>query len=128
MKNLLKAFSIIALVAVIGFSMVACGGGGDDGGGGGGKGALISKWYVTQEFADNGDDRGKLYEFKSNGKLIVGNKIISIEVEVNYEATATQVRSTGSAWADYTISGTALTITNAGGSGLTDGTYYKPKK
>ena len=34
MKNFFKLFGIIALVAIIGFSMVACGG--DDGGGGGG--------------------------------------------------------------------------------------------
>jgi len=36
MKNIVKLFGIIALVALIGFSMVACGG--DDGGGGGGGG------------------------------------------------------------------------------------------
>ena len=35
MKNFIKLFGIIALVAVIGFSMAACGGD-DDGGGGGG--------------------------------------------------------------------------------------------
>ena len=38
MKNLLKALGIIALVAVIGFSMAACGGGDGGGGGGGGGG------------------------------------------------------------------------------------------
>jgi len=31
MKNVVKAFGIIALVAVIGFSMAACGGDDDDG-------------------------------------------------------------------------------------------------
>jgi len=41
MKNILKAFGIIALVAVIGFSMVTCSdGGGDSGGGGGSSGDL----------------------------------------------------------------------------------------
>ena len=39
MKNVFKLFGIIALAAIIGFSMAACGGdddgGGDDGGGGG---------------------------------------------------------------------------------------------
>jgi hypothetical protein len=34
MKNVLKAFGVIALVAIIGFSMAACGGGGDDDDGG----------------------------------------------------------------------------------------------
>ena len=37
MKNVLKTFSIIALVAIIGFSMAACGSGGDDDGPGDGK-------------------------------------------------------------------------------------------
>jgi len=41
MKNTIKFFGIIALVAVIGFSMAACGGGGGgDGDGGGGSAAL----------------------------------------------------------------------------------------
>jgi hypothetical protein len=41
MKNIFKWFGIIALAAIIGFSMSACGGGGgdDDGGGGGGGGS-----------------------------------------------------------------------------------------
>jgi len=39
MKNLIKVFGIIALVAVIGFSMAACSDDEDDGSGGGGGGA-----------------------------------------------------------------------------------------
>jgi len=42
MKNTIKFLGIIALVAVIGFSMAACGGG-DDGGGGGGGGGVATK-------------------------------------------------------------------------------------
>jgi len=44
MKNVLKVLGIIALVAVIGFSMVSCG---DDDSGGGGKvpTELVGKWY-----------------------------------------------------------------------------------
>jgi len=38
MKNAIKQLGIIALVAIIGFSMTACGGGDDGGGGGGGTG------------------------------------------------------------------------------------------
>jgi hypothetical protein len=44
MKNLFKLFGIIALVAVIGFSMVACGGDDDNGGGGGGGGVTVPAW------------------------------------------------------------------------------------
>ena len=43
-----RSFLVIALVAVIGFSMIACGGGGDgDGGGGGGGGGGGSKLTIT---------------------------------------------------------------------------------
>ena len=37
MKNKVKIFGIIAIVAIIGFSMAACDSGGDSGGGGGGN-------------------------------------------------------------------------------------------
>jgi len=47
MKNLFKVFGIIAIVAIIGFSMVACG---DDGGGGGEGGGLAgTRWQGTNE-------------------------------------------------------------------------------
>jgi hypothetical protein len=48
MKSTIKILGIIALVAVIGFSFVACGGG--DGGGGGGD-----KVVLTMKFEQNGD-------------------------------------------------------------------------
>ena len=43
MKNTTKLFGIIALVAVIGFSFMACDDG-DDKGGGGGSGGLTGTW------------------------------------------------------------------------------------
>jgi len=49
MKNVFKLFGLIALIAVIGFSMAACGG--DDGGGGGGGGKWIpATGEYTQPF------------------------------------------------------------------------------
>jgi len=52
MKNVFKVLGIIALVAVIGFSMAACGGD-DDGGGGGNTGpsALHATWTNTYNSA-----------------------------------------------------------------------------
>jgi len=72
MKNVLKAFGVIALVAIIGFSMAACGGGDDGSGennnnnnpsGGGDKRAeLVGKWVkdggLNQESIDY-DGTGK---------------------------------------------------------------------
>jgi len=53
MKGLLKVFGTIALIAVIGFSMAACGGndrGGGGGTGGGGGGITIGNWtYSVQD-------------------------------------------------------------------------------
>ena len=54
MKNALKLFGIIALVAVIGFSMVACGGddngGGGGGGGGSGSGGVFALTDIPSEY------------------------------------------------------------------------------
>ena len=49
MKNTIKVLGIIAFVAVIGFSMVACGddddsSGGGGGGNGGGSGSFVGTW------------------------------------------------------------------------------------
>jgi hypothetical protein len=73
MKNTIKFFGIIALVAVIGFSMAACGGGGGGGGGGGsgGSGALgkslsLSGQVYTEEMNLDGIISGKggsLYKY-----------------------------------------------------------------
>ena len=48
MRNVLKALGIIALVAVIGFSMAACGGG-DSGGGGGGGSSGELPYYIRYD-------------------------------------------------------------------------------
>jgi len=49
MKNTIKVFGVIALVAVIGFSMVSCGGGGGDGDGdGSGKVNWVGTWTMVE--------------------------------------------------------------------------------
>jgi len=49
MKNTIKFFGIIALVAVIGFSMAACGGGGGGGDGGGGSSTFGDTLTLSNE-------------------------------------------------------------------------------
>ena len=48
MKNFVKWFDIIALIAVIGFSFAACGG--DDGGGGGGGGGGFTLTGIPSQY------------------------------------------------------------------------------
>jgi len=56
MKNVLKLFGFIALVAVIGFSMAACPGVDDDDGGGGGDGSLGNTLTITNAQVYEWDD------------------------------------------------------------------------
>ena len=68
MKNKFKFLAIIAMVAVIGFSMAGCDE--DNGGGGGGvkfnvPAELVGKWHNSQENADA--ETGFFIEIKSDG-------------------------------------------------------------
>ena len=72
MKNIVKLFGIIALVAVIGFSMAACGD--DDSGGGGGGGSVTftingltpnTSYYVAPGF-NGGVATSDIKQVKSN--------------------------------------------------------------
>jgi hypothetical protein len=150
MRNIIKWFGITALAAVIVFSLTtaACSGKGG--------GPLVGKWYDTQEEADKvaaaiAADKpvfpykeymdlgfsgnlpadavidGPVYEFRSDGKLIV------TILEATYTATANTVTMNmagGLNTADYTISGTELTLTNRTEKtgGFASGKYYKAKK
>ena len=80
MKNIVKLLGIIALVAVIGFSMAACGGDDDDNGGGGGSGVLngtswgdgsnheqVITFTGSNYDFDNGASKGT-YTLASDGK------------------------------------------------------------
>ena len=116
MKNMYKLLGIIALVAIIGFTMVACG---DDGPAL--DPALIGEWFVDE------DTTAMAYDFKANGQMGVAGGVdggnwtwstsggqISVAVFGLHTGTAT-----------YAISGKELTLSNVGTSGLTAGTYYK---
>jgi len=133
MKNVFKVLGIIALVAVIGFSMAGCkndddsnGSSGGGGGGGGGAGsALVGKWYSTQTAANAGTGSAT-YEFSSDGKIFVGGNSVS---SLSYTATANTITTTTSGVSlgtiNYKIEGTKLTLTGAATSGLAAGDYFK---
>jgi len=139
MKNFVKVFGIIAIVAVIGFSFAACdedsgpsgtnpGGSGTDGGNtGSGGGGLVGKWYASQGMADAGDT--PVFEFRSGGKYIGAG----MDQGMTYTSTSNTFTLYYSgqfiAKYNYSISGTVLTCDNADqpGSGLMVGTWYKPR-
>jgi hypothetical protein len=157
MKNIFSLLRFIALTALIVFSLTAalCDGGSNSGKSGG---ALVGKWYDTQEKADEAAKAiaagigftnkeileigfSKLpdgwqnvsapFEFTSDGKYIAGD---FMDIGAKYTATADTVTLNvggGIAIADYTISGTVLTLTQRTSEqkgGFVSGTYYKVKK
>jgi hypothetical protein len=133
MKNVFRVLAIISIALVIALSFAACddgstGGGGGGGGGSGGSGGLVGKWYTHQEHADARLEIAVAYEFKSNGVLLLNN----VDTGATYKASGGKLQmwlygyTTGDT-ADYRISGTELTISNAGNSGFANITVYKPR-
>jgi len=62
MKNTIKVLGVIALLAIIGFSMAAC----DDGGGGGGPGTitLSGSYYMGNDYISFSSKDNKFTAFK----------------------------------------------------------------
>jgi hypothetical protein len=92
MKNVFKFLGIIALVAVIGFSMVSCGGDDDDSGGGGGGGGKL-RWRSELAYTDYGSDGSngdwKINTYESIPKITFNNSpssgdLISINLGIAY--------------------------------------------
>jgi formylglycine-generating enzyme required for sulfatase activity len=106
---------VIALVALIVFTMAACGS----------KNDLVGKWYTSQRDADEGGSTGLAYEFTSDGHLkVIGLSLITYKASDNTITTKILGFTTGTV--TYNISGTELTISNGDlTTGLLDGTYYK---
>jgi hypothetical protein len=80
MKNFIKLYGIIALTAVIGFSMAGCKNDDDDGSGGGGV-DWVGKWVNVADSTDylilnadktwtNGTTTGKKWDYKEEDLLI----------------------------------------------------------
>jgi hypothetical protein len=79
MKNILKILGIIALVAVIGLGMAACGDGGDNGGGGGGGNVawadIVGDWTSTSASLIVHDNKVIQYTYDFNGDQRGGSLI-----------------------------------------------------
>ena len=113
MKNLLKIFGIIALVAVIGFSMVACDNGTTSGGGGGL--VLDSGWAWTDFFA-YGAENSDGYIFRANGTVLSINNYDGpwkVDGTFTYTVSGNIITMDGQS-ASYTISGDSLLIVGGG--------------
>ena len=108
MKNTIKLFGIIALVAVIGFTVIACNKGGSSSGGGGGR---LSGTYVN--------DMGVSYTFSGNKiSIALNGETMS---EVTYEIKDGKIFTTsedGDATGEitYSLKGNELTIIPIGSS------------
>ncbi|WP_461257839.1 hypothetical protein [Treponema sp. R80B11-R83G3] len=133
MKNFGKVLGIISLIAVIGFSMVSCGG--DDSGGGGGSidSSIVGKWYNTQANANADGTTGLMFEIKSDGTFTEGGTYpynsghYGTKCTTSSGTITTWVGSTDKAAAKYSVTGTALSLTNGehGWNGITPAIYYK---
>jgi hypothetical protein len=101
-----------ALACLLAFSLliVSCGEGGDS--------DLVAAWYLTQTLADAGDTAGLVYEFRSNGKLLMAG----VDGGVTWTTSGGVITTSGpggtGGTANYTVSGTVLTISNAEPSSL----------
>ena len=127
MKNTIKLFeamrsiAIIAIVAVIGFSFVACDSGGG-GGGGGGAAALHGKWLL--------DGAASGYtEFKSNGDLVIYPAVMPSTYSVKGSTITVKIYGQVAGTATFEITGegedAVLTISSSNVAALIDGTYHR---
>jgi len=113
MKNILKVKAIhkvagiIALVAVIGFSMAACGGGDDDNGGI--PSELVGKWYKAGSL---------IFEITSNG--VFNDKVNNYSYDVSVSGKTVELKMDGTTAGsfDYSISNGEMTITKGTGVGM----------
>jgi hypothetical protein len=111
MKNVLKAFGIIAIVAVIGFSMVACG---DSGGSGGGSGLVGGIWQETTTLVVTISFTATRFEYKIGGN-------------VAYTGTYEFDPSTGTGTLHYEETGVDLPFTLSDGILHTNNASFRKK-
>jgi predicted RNA-binding protein with TRAM domain len=106
MKNVFKLFGITALVAVIGFSMIACDTGG--GGGGGGPGRQQPAGPATTTYVSY-DDNGDKYELEITEAA--GRAVYTPKSGDTYKLTITLADGGGTKTSTGTITVTELTLT-----------------
>jgi uncharacterized repeat protein (TIGR02543 family) len=95
--------------------------------------SILGRWYTSQSAANAGTGT-PTYEFLANGNFNISG-IAAGTFTDNYSASGASgntvvIKSGGSTLgtATFSLSGTSMTITNAGTSGLSTGTYYKKAK
>jgi predicted trehalose synthase len=122
MNKLFKLIGIAAIVAVIGLSMTTCSSdtAGDT--------SIVGMWYSSQANANAGVMWAMRYNFKANGELERPNSTNCTYTAVGNKLTMYLSGVQVGTGATYRISGTLLSITNAGNSGFANGTYYKSAK
>jgi len=117
MKNTIKVLGIIALLAIIGFSMAACGdddGGGGGGGGGGGSNSLAgTTWnnpsYGGVRFYTTSYDFGGV----ASGTYTFDGK----------RGSCKQNNTRGTA--NFTVNGNTMTFVSSSANSIPSGTYTK---
>ena len=128
MKNVFKLLGIIALIAVIGFSMAACGGGGDDDGPGGGKtvtsiviiGSPTKTTYVVGDRLDTSGLVVKAYYSDGTNQDVTG---YTTNFDSSTAGTKTVTVSYGGKTASFTV--TVNAVSGNTGSGISgDFRYY----
>jgi len=105
MKNVLKTFGIIAIAAVIGFSMAAC----DDGSGSGIPSELVGKWYKAGSL---------IFEITSDGIFTDEVDNYSYDISVSGNTVELKMNGTKVGSFNYSISNGKLTMTNGTGVGM----------
>jgi hypothetical protein len=129
MKNAIKVLAIIVLVAVIGFSMAACGDKNDPVGTGGGGGELGAKLTAGSGKWVKDDGSGAYVHFKSTGNRGDGVLWVTYEVSdgidlpygnTDWELSGNTLNVSGGNKATITLhTDTTLTI-----SGISDGSWF----
>jgi len=132
MKNSIKLFGIIAMVAIIGFSMAACDNG-STGGGGGGKvpEALRGNWLGNSGEEYLKFDANGLGDLNSSSDPATSFSDVRIwwnVASVTGNTLNLHHRDFGSSVdgkVDYSITDDQLTLSNASPSAIPHGTYTK---
>jgi hypothetical protein len=122
MKNTIKLIGIIAVAVIIGFSMAAC----DNNGGGGGIPAeLVAAWYSDANgngIVDGVEGIVAIYDFKSDGKLVVSGADTGLIFSVSGDKITLQGLTDS---ITFKIEGKKMTLSGSTASGFLPGAYAK---
>jgi hypothetical protein len=122
MKNFIKLMGVIAVVAVIGFSMAACGGDDDDGGGGGGGGgggSISGVWGDGSSHEQTITFSGSNYTFADDDGSVLSSGTYTLASD-GKDITYKQTSPSSATYKGYYFS-TSLTANFVG----VNVTYYK---